>query len=86
MVGLPRRSCCGSQLTIMIFDGIFKGASASHFHTTRWRSFEKTRMKVSSVSFGIDETGTNDPKVKTMSPSVAPSANSFNPYKDEIDN
>jgi hypothetical protein len=43
-------------------------------------------MKVSSVSFGIDETGTNDPKVKTMSPSVAPSANSFNPYKDEIEN
>jgi hypothetical protein len=37
-------------------------------------------MNEFSVSFGIDETGTKDPKVKTINPSVAPSANSFSPY------
>lgn len=80
MLRLPRRSCCGNHFTIIIFDDIFEGSSVSHFQTTRWGSFEKTRMNEFSVSFGIDETGTKDPKVKTINPSVAPSANSFSPY------
>jgi len=57
-----------------MLDGILAGISASHFQMTRCLSFENTSMKAFMVCSGIEETGTKDPNVKMIKPSLAPSA------------
>ena len=58
----------------MMLDETLPGKSPSHFQNTRCGSWDMTRMNVSTNSFGIDETETNEPSVKMMNPSLASSA------------
>ncbi len=63
-----------------MFFGTFAGISVSHFQITFCFSLANTLMNVSSVSFGMEETGIADPRVKTMNPFSDPLANISNSY------
>ena len=65
---LPKRSCCGSQSTIITLSVNFlcNLLPFSHFQKTRCGIRAKTRTNISTICAGIEDTGMADPKVKTM--------------------
>ena len=74
--GLPNRSCCGSQSTIITLLVNFPSILTpfSHFQKTRCGMRAKTQTNILTMCVGIEDTGMADPKVKTMKPACAPSA------------
>ena len=82
---LPNKSCCGNQLNIFTFGGSLLSIVASlvfsHFQKTIWGILAKTRMKEATTFGGIDDTGIADPRVNTMNPCLALSANAWRSYQ-----
>ena len=73
----PNKSCWGSQsMTIMLSVNCSCMLPFSHFQNIRWGIRAKTRAKICWKWAGIEDTGMSEPKVNTMNPLVAPSANS----------